>query len=209
MALVKGPIDGAGLSAETRPRFQVTVFGGSAGAISIAILFLNSGLEKLVRAAILKSGSVATDVIFPSSRNQVNWDNFVKEIPDSLDCLRIANENTFINAITVASFAGTGFLPWAPVLDGAQGVTPDLPSKLLRTSPRNYSRPSGTAFAPTMVNSTQGIVDILTADYEVFGASDGVMLDAIDGLLDLYPNIPALESPYNAGNQTFGFDPQI
>ncbi|KAJ7484240.1 extracellular triacylglycerol lipase precursor [Mycena latifolia] len=197
---------------------KVTVFGESAGAISIAILFLNSGLEKLVRGAILESGSATTAVIFNATRNQANWDNFVNEIPEcasslddstSLDCLRTANGSSFIDAITVSSLEGIGFIPWALILDGRKGLIPDLPSKLLSAGKFAHvpfitgaNLDEGTAFASTGVNSTKEI-------YEVFGKTDGELPGVINGILNLYPNIPALGAPYNTGDETFGFDPQF
>jgi hypothetical protein len=39
-----------------------------------------------------------------------------------------------------------------------------------------------------------------------FGAPEE-LIDVADILLQLYPNVPALGSPYNTGNETFGLSP--
>ncbi|EEB91895.1 hypothetical protein MPER_09674, partial [Moniliophthora perniciosa FA553] len=61
---------------------KVTVFGESAGAESIGVLYLNSGLENLVRGAIFESGGAGTTFTFEASRRPENWDSFVAAVPD-------------------------------------------------------------------------------------------------------------------------------
>jgi acetylcholinesterase len=38
------------------------------------------------------------------------------------------------------------------------------------------------------------------------GGGEGALSKAIDAILALYPDVPALGSPYGTGNQTFGLD---
>lgn len=119
----------------------MTVFGESAGSISIADLFLNSGMEYLVRAAIFESGQAATTPVFAPTipRRQLIWEDFVKNVPTcefligsetAIPCLQYADAGALVAAwFNVTSRAEEAF-PWAPVLDGPQGIIPDLPSRL-------------------------------------------------------------------------------
>ncbi|KAJ7754206.1 Alpha/Beta hydrolase protein [Mycena maculata] len=61
---------------------KVTLFAESAGSISLSILFLNSGIEKLARAAIFESGSAASNPTFTALHGQTDWNNFVLAVPE-------------------------------------------------------------------------------------------------------------------------------
>ena len=60
----------------------------------------------------------------------------------------------------------------------------------------------GTSFVPTSINST---LEIREAFLSGFNPSDA-LAKAVDGILDLYPDVPSLGSPFNTGNNTFGLN---
>uniref|UniRef100_A0A0W0G4M5 Carboxylic ester hydrolase n=1 Tax=Moniliophthora roreri TaxID=221103 RepID=A0A0W0G4M5_MONRR len=98
---------------------KVTVFGESAGAVSIGVLYLNSGLENLARGAILESGGAGTTFTFEASRRQENWDSFVAAVPDTL-----------LQATGVSFAEAREQFPFVPALDGPGGLLPELPSEM-------------------------------------------------------------------------------
>lgn len=135
---------------------QVTVFGESAGAVSIGILFLNSGFETLARAAvsylarlsgswllrkhtiqILESGSADTTFTFGPLRRQGIWNDFAQSIPgcstiNSFPCIRAASSSDLQMAITLSSQKQTEQFPWVPNFDGPNGLYPDFASNLYK-----------------------------------------------------------------------------
>ncbi|KAJ7923315.1 extracellular triacylglycerol lipase precursor [Mycena leptocephala] len=62
----------------------VTVFGESAGSIMTSILFLNSPITSLARAAIFESGSQASLPLFTPERRETEWETFVAGVPSLL-----------------------------------------------------------------------------------------------------------------------------
>ncbi|KAJ7766334.1 Alpha/Beta hydrolase protein [Mycena maculata] len=180
---------------------KVTVFGESAGAIMTSILFLTSPLTMLARAAIFESGSQASVALFTPERREVAWQNN-------------ANTIEILQGLAAAMAAATEEFPWDPVIDGPGGLIPDLPSVLLRSG--KFARlpfmagtnlGEGTLFTPDTTNSTQEIQVSL-----ISGASPSIspatLNRSILTLLELYPDIPALGSPFGTGNDTFGLSPQ-
>ncbi|KAF9265956.1 alpha/beta-hydrolase [Marasmius fiardii PR-910] len=117
---------------------KMTVFGESAGAVSIGALLLNSGIENYVRGAILESGGAGTTFTFPASRRQSLWETFVNAIPgcsssssSTFDCIRTANSSSLLLQATDTSVAAANEqFPWVPTLDGPNGLIPDLPSQM-------------------------------------------------------------------------------
>ncbi|OBZ76977.1 Lipase 2 [Grifola frondosa] len=176
---------------------KVTIFGESAGAISIALLFLNSGLEHLARAAILESGSQATTPAFPAERRELTLG--------------------LLNAYVAATKESHEVFPFVPTIDGPGGVVPDLPSNLLAAG--KFSRlpfiagtnqDEGTAFISTSVSNVQDIRDFVVG--ESFPSSNGQASaqfnTVVDLLLEFYPDDAALGSPFGTGNNTFGLSSQ-
>jgi hypothetical protein len=50
------------------------------------------------------------------------------------------------------------------------------------------------------------VKDNLIANFTPPLGTEEELADAADKLLQLYPNVPALGSPYNTGNETFGLN---
>ncbi|KAJ3838824.1 esterase 1 [Lentinula raphanica] len=206
---------------------KVTVFGESAGAILTAIQFLNPSFSRFARAAIFESGSASSDLTFHPQRRQIDWDNFVAGVPgcaelsktdNTFGCLQSVNTTAILEGLTIAQNEANEEFPWSPAIDGGGGFLPDYPSllfakgtfaKLPFISGTNLDE--GTLFIPPTGNyTTEVISDMIIANFSppVFPfVSEGQLQGAVTQLLDLYPDIPALGSPFNTGNDTFGLSP--
>ncbi|KAJ7336201.1 extracellular triacylglycerol lipase precursor [Mycena albidolilacea] len=198
---------------------KVTLFGESAGAMSIGVLYLNSNLQNLVRAAIFESGSAGGTHVFDAFRGQTDWDNFVRAVPecanckeDSIACLQQVNSSAaLLEAIETSWAESNEGYPFAPVIDGPHGLLPDLPSVLMAKG--EFARvpfisganlDEGTYFTRPNVNSTAMIESFLISNYTTPTVSPTKLSDAVQQLVELYPDVPSLDSPFNMGNQTFG-----
>ncbi|KAJ7165517.1 extracellular triacylglycerol lipase precursor [Mycena crocata] len=204
---------------------KVTIFGQSAGSVCISGLLMNSNLQRFARAMIFQSGSPATAPQFNGTHRQVDWDNFVRAIPQcastlnnstSLNCVRTqVNSSVLIHAIGVATGQANEDFPWVPTQDGPGGLMPDLPSKLFAEG-RFAHLPfiagttidEGSIFTSTSVNSTEGVRNQILTNFTVTVPSPALEA-AADRVLEIYPNDPALGVPYNTGNNTFGFSSQF
>ncbi|KAJ7662160.1 extracellular triacylglycerol lipase precursor [Mycena polygramma] len=202
---------------------KVTLFGESAGAIAINLLYLNKDFKNLARAAIFESGQAGTSPVFNANKSLDQWNVFVNNTPtcagnvgDEFACLRAATTDELLAAEFAGLEAMVGELPFFPVLDGPDGIIPALPSDRLRSSTSGNVIPfisgtvldEGTTFvtASTAINSTAQIVDQLNSSFSPCSSS-GEFQKAMDKLLELYPDVPALGSPFNTGNDTFGISP--
>jgi acetylcholinesterase len=89
---------------------------------------------------ILESGGAALLSPFPPSRRQGDWDNFARaagcgdtvRTGNSIACLQKANSSTILDGIISASVEAGEDYPWVPIIDGPNGVMPDIPSVLLK-----------------------------------------------------------------------------
>ncbi|KAJ7937846.1 esterase 1 [Mycena leptocephala] len=205
-------------------RTKVTVFGQSAGSGMTSILFLNSPIHTLARAAIFQSGFPATAALFTAARRESTWQTFVGGVAScasaaasgsTFGCLAHANTTEIFAGLALASAEATEFSPWDPVLDGPGGLIPDLPSVLFKRG--QFARlpfiagtvlDEGTAFTPQTINSTDEIHE-LVVEMASPSSSPTTLENSTVTLLQLYPDIPALGSPYNTGNNTFGLSSQF
>ncbi|KAJ7436834.1 extracellular triacylglycerol lipase precursor [Mycena latifolia] len=195
-------------------RSKVTVFGESAGAGSIGILFLNSNLQKLARAAILQSGSASIMPVFDPSRRQTDRDNFVRDA-GCAESLVTGNSIACLQAISTSSAKSNEDYPWGPVLDGPDGLIPALPSVMWEKG--QFARipfitgsnlDEGTFFATPLMNSTAMVRSHLISNLTTSTMPRQKLEAAVGKLLALYPDVPALGSPFNTGNATFGLSSQ-
>ena len=113
---------------------NVTVFGESAGAMSIGALL--AAAPTLFRRAILESGA-CTNVSTPSEAAYVarRFLDTVGLDANDLDGLRSLKVETILDAqrsVLLGSSARVGRLPWQPSVDG--DLLPQQPSTLLETS---------------------------------------------------------------------------
>ncbi|KAH9916610.1 extracellular triacylglycerol lipase precursor [Epithele typhae] len=199
---------------------KVTIFGQSAGAISIADLFLHSHLEKFVRGAIFESGSQGTLPFFNATQRQPAWDALTALLPtcagfaqnDKFACAREASTDALLTAWTQSAAELPAVFLWAPVIDGPDGLIPDLPSRLLAAG--KFSKipfiagtnlDDGTDFTPHTLNSTTDLEEFLFVANLPFTTTPPETFEAdVAELLVLYPDNPALGSPFGSGNNTFG-----
>ncbi|KAK7040280.1 hypothetical protein VNI00_009747 [Paramarasmius palmivorus] len=207
---------------------KVTVFGESAGAVSINILSLTSGLENFARGAILESGGAGTIFHFEASRRQSLWDSYVRAVPecsgasanDTFTCLRTASSETLSQAGGGSLAAINEMFPWIPTLDGPGGVFPELASSFYAKG--QFSRipfisgvnlDEDSIAAPLTfptISSSDTIFNAIITNYttNTDGTGNDELQAAANQLLQLYPDVPALGSPYNTGNETFGLSSQ-
>ncbi|WWC86721.1 uncharacterized protein L201_001599 [Kwoniella dendrophila CBS 6074] len=241
---------------------QVTVFGESAGAIAISLLYLDENINTF-KGAIMESGAQSTTPIGPTAST---FEDAYQALLVATNCSGSASASTSpatagspstSNSTTPATSAGnstsssanstvaivaatsanstglTGFeclkaLPaeallkgqlavksnllfsgfvYGPTVDG--DLIPDSPHTLLSQGKfakipfiSGNNKDEGTAFIPSFVNSTAialQLVDIL----EPVDPSNSTLAE----LFTVYPSDPSLGSPFDTGNQTFGFAP--
>ncbi|KAF5325129.1 hypothetical protein D9619_009956 [Psilocybe cf. subviscida] len=199
---------------------EVTVFGESAGAIMTSILFLNSPLHRLARAAILESGSPGTIHAFRAKDREVYWQNFVSGVPScaklaiskrTFDCLARANSSEILLGINIAIAKSPTEFGFAPTLDGYKGLLPAVPSMLLPWG--HFSRipfiagtnlDEGTAFTPTDVKQSTDVIRAkILQDNSPPLVPKHILAAVVDKLLRLYPDDPALGSPFNTGTERY------
>ncbi|KAF6745461.1 triacylglycerol lipase 3 [Ephemerocybe angulata] len=199
---------------------EVTIFGESAGAVSTGILYLNSRLEKLARAAIFESGTSNALPAFPAARNDNLWKGFVEKIPScsslassghTFTCLKRAS----IEEITAAindSAEELRLLLWGPTLDaGRGGIYSDYPSRLYEKGHfarlpfiAGTNRDEGTLFAIQTKLSYEDLKDMLVIQHSPAITSQVGLNSTVDTILELYPDDPAVGSPYGTGAELFG-----
>ncbi|KAL0945889.1 hypothetical protein HGRIS_012174 [Hohenbuehelia grisea] len=206
-------------------RTKVTVFGESAGAISIATHMLKPSFANLARATILESGSAGTVLLSNATRRQSDWDTFVGAVPecfqqsgtnDTFQCLRLAPSESMLKAmLTFAEISNGEQFPWIPTYDGVNGVLPDLPSEIIRRGDfakipfiAGTNLDEGTGFTPKGVQSTAGIKSLIVANFTPSPLGPDVLSQTADAFLIAYPDDPASGSPFNTGNNTFGHSSQ-
>lgn len=124
---------------------------------------------------------------------------------------------------------------WLPTLDGEGGLLPDFPSKfyskghfaripfisgsnldegkrlkhLVFSIPLSKTQlPQGTIFTSQSIDSAAAVRADVIANYTPSFMGSPPLEAAVDKLMELYSGDPALESPYNTGNQTFGLSPE-
>ncbi|TFK25301.1 lipase I [Coprinopsis marcescibilis] len=204
---------------------KVTIFGQSGGAVTIGILYFHSEFERLVRGAIFESGQANTASAFTATERESRWQGFVRNVTscsavatsgNTFPCLQNASEEEI--STSYLGSLGRTFDPmlWGPVIDsGGKGLLPDFPSKLYKKG--KFARipfiagttlDEGTFFSQAARNPAFN-ENILKA--VVIGLASpplvppAVISNVTDNILKLYPDIPALGSPFGTGDELFGF----
>ncbi|KIY53070.1 alpha/beta-hydrolase [Fistulina hepatica ATCC 64428] len=193
----------------------VTIFGQSSGAMSVAYHMLNT-TNDLFRAAIMESGSSTSVPCLEPSYYQNVYDGIIDLVGcnttlDTFECLSTVNETTLSDAATTLYKESTIYSgrPWGVTIDGE--IIPDNPAyltaqgKLLQVPFINGDvLDEGTIFVqPQALNTTSDLLTFVQRDYVARNASFFSNQTSEAQLLELYPDDPALGSPYGTGNVTF------
>jgi carboxylesterase type B len=163
--------------------------------------------------------STATNPTFGPERNEAEWQNFVAAVPvcapavgsnDTFDCLRAASSSSLLTALTTAGIFGNS-TSFVPVIDGAGGLLPDRPSLLTLQAGLptliGSNLDEGTLFTPQGTNSPDQISALFmntTTPSEI--VSPLFLGETVQQIEKLYPDTPALGSPFGTGNDTFGLN---
>lgn len=201
---------------------RVTLGGSSAGAVATSLMQFVRGVPHLA-GLFLNSGSAEAN---PLARTSDGYPDVYPQLVNltgcgdpataettaaTFECLRSVNASSLNNASqtlrSMEPFA-VGF-PWNPSVDGT--VLTDFPRTLLKTGVfrrlpilAGDCEDEGTIFVSTKTNTTDQVVQQVQYQQATFFTNG-----TIDELLRLYPDDPAVGSPYNTGNDTFGLDAQF
>ncbi|EIN04660.1 alpha/beta-hydrolase [Punctularia strigosozonata HHB-11173 SS5] len=191
---------------------KVTIWGESAGAISVGLQLVTNGgkTEGLFRGGFMESGSPTpgTDITMGQTvYNQIVAETGCSGSPDTLECLRIVPVDTLLAAINATPDIlnpNQGLnITWEPRVDGvflpesgqnlvAKGIIADIPIV------NGDCDDEGTIFSVTLANITtdEQVSDFISRNFFP-GASSSQMAN----LLALYPQDPAAGSPFDTGEQ--------
>ncbi|TFK25305.1 triacylglycerol lipase 3 [Coprinopsis marcescibilis] len=202
---------------------KVTIFGASAGAMAIGMLYLHPEFERLVRGAIFESGSPNSSPSFSAAVRESGWQSFVSAVPscsnistsgNALPCLQSVSEAEISDAYmtTFAEGLDPTVLFWIPMIDGRGGFLPDTPSKLYQQGKfakvpfiagTNLDEGTFLANAGRQPGMTEDILKIKLIETVSPPRDEAQLNSTISRLLELYPDVPTLGSPYGTGDELF------
>ncbi|KAI0741844.1 carotenoid ester lipase precursor [Daedaleopsis nitida] len=189
---------------------KVTIWGESAGAISVSLHMLTNGgdTEGLFRAGIMNSGSpVPTGDI---SKLQGTYDSVVEQVgcansSDTLDCLRGVSSDSLVEA-------GNGIPLGLSYTGLATPLMPHADGKFLAAPPQQLAREGELAKIPFITGDvidegtffSIGSLNVTTDDefasYLAQAWFPGASASDLAPVLSLYPSDPAAGSPFNTGS---------
>ncbi|KAI0703918.1 alpha/beta-hydrolase [Earliella scabrosa] len=189
---------------------KVTLWGASAGAVSVALQMVTNGgnTEGLFRGAIMSAGSPPPTGHIAD--HQSTYDAVVQEVgcasaADTLECLRHVSADTLLAAATsqpfIFDYPGLAMI-WAPRADGVFLKAP--PQHLvLNGSVASIPFISGGALDEGTIFAT-GSFNISSEDEFREYVNDlwfpRAPRVALSPIFDLYPNDPAQGSPFGTGD---------
>ncbi|RDX42833.1 carotenoid ester lipase precursor [Lentinus brumalis] len=191
---------------------KVTIWGPSAGSMSVSFQMLTNGgnTEGLFRAGVMHSGSPLPTG--DTELQQSAYDSIVEQVgcansTDTLQCLREVPASALLAA--AGTFPGTSSYigaaavkPWNPHADGV--FLTDHPQKLvLSGSVANVPFISGDVLDEGTLFATPSFNITKDDEFEAFIHDEffpGVPQDELAPLFTLYPNDPAQGSPFGTGD---------
>ncbi|TFK20228.1 triacylglycerol lipase 3 [Coprinopsis marcescibilis] len=207
-------------------KHKITIFGESAGGMNIGILLLNRQFERLVRGAIFQSGQASGPPAFKASERESIWQDFVRSVPscatvassgNTFGCLQNVSETEMASAYMSYFGADPFSVPWDPILDhGRGGLLPDFASTIYKDGSfakipfiSGTNLDEGTIFAgaarsPNFTQTDLKDFLIATSSPPISDIPEEALEESVDKLLKLYPDTPALGSPYGTGDELFG-----
>ncbi|KAG9128094.1 hypothetical protein FRC07_004988 [Ceratobasidium sp. 392] len=207
---------------------KVTLFGESAGAISVSYQMMYKGGQTggAFRAAIMQSGapgsykSTAQDTnARQKAYNQIASQTGCDKAKDSFECLRaldvkkLQEAHMATYALPLSSIAFANFpAAYGPVTDSSDDFLPISASSLVAAGKyanipiiSGSNLDEGTWFVANPQTSID-IIAFLSSDDVAY--APGINIGGSGPLLPLYPDDPAMGSPYNTGNEMFGRERQ-
>ena len=164
--------------------------------------------------------------MYPPEREQGSWNAFVSGVPScrdssgadsDLECILSAPTSQLYGSIqTLPGFITTS--PYQPVIDtvSKDSLIPNFPSVLLQNLKGKKisvmigaNLDEGTVFSPQSIASNSDIQNLLinATSPTLPTTSPSTQNAYVQGLIDIYPENPSLNSPFNTGNETFGLSP--
>ncbi|KAF8264084.1 alpha beta-hydrolase [Lactarius quietus] len=190
---------------------KVTIWGESAGAISVSLQMLANGGDTggLFRAAFMQSGSPTP--VGDITNGQPYYDFLVERTncsssPDTLDCLRTVPYEELMDAINLTpsllSYQSLA-LAWQVYVDGV--FLTDNPQKLVQQGKvanipfvSGECDDEGTLFSLAQTNvTTDAELRAYLTEFFLINVTDA----ELDTVLTLYPQDPTQGSPFDTGTQ--------
>ncbi|WVR04784.1 hypothetical protein IAU60_001796 [Kwoniella sp. DSM 27419] len=212
---------------------QVTVFGESAGAIAISLLYLDENV-KTFRSAIMESGAQSTLPLGPTGST---WEGAYQYLLKATGCVSGGGNSTASNSTSVATNATATQSPWQclqnlpadqllqgqlavkanPLYQGGFVYGPSIDGDIIPDSPHTLLSQGKFAKIPFITGNNKdegtGFIPSYVNTTAIAVIALGLIEpEAIDNatiaqLFSLYPEDPAFGSPFGTGNETFGRSP--
>ena len=159
--------------------------------------------------------------IYNPEKHEADWQEYVAAIPacsllagtnNTLECLRSLPDSAPLERALITTQVGFANISFQPVIDGPNGLLVDRPSQI---SAKGFlptllgsNLDEGTLIIPQTINSEAEITGAILALATPLIVSSQKSDEVIASALALYPDVPALGSPFGTGNATFGLSSQ-